>query len=63
MKPSSIDRFIENLKDTDYQSQPMVKDLSWEYDSEGRKTVAKKKRLKKVEHFLKKLEMLYLMQD
>ena len=42
MKPSSIDRFIENLKDTDYQSQPMVKDLSWEYDSEGRKTVAKK---------------------
>jgi hypothetical protein len=42
MEPSSIDRFIENLKDTDYQSRPMVKDLSWEYDSEGRKTVAKR---------------------
>jgi hypothetical protein len=42
MEPSSIDRFIENLKDTNYQSQPMVKDLSWEYDSEGRKTVAKR---------------------
>ena len=42
MKPSSIDKFIDNLKDTDYQNKPMIKDLSWEYDSEGRKTTAKK---------------------
>jgi len=47
MKSSSIDSFIENLQDTNYQDKPMIPGLSWEYDTEGRKTVATKQQFEK----------------